>query len=76
MKTKEQIMSEGHCGRCEGDVFTLCEFIEMTKRQIILPYDGSGYFHDGENETDKSVWDEDLSILELRKYPYVCWYNK
>ena len=71
MKTKEQAQSE-----CRGAVFTLEEFYQYVKRGCFIPYDGSGYFHDGEKETDRSVWDEDLSLIELKKYPYVCWYNR
>lgn len=71
MKTKEQVQLE-----CRGDVFTLEEFYQDVKDGCIIPYDGSGRFHDGEKETNRSVWSKDLSLLELSKYPYVCWYNR
>ena len=71
MKTKEQVQSE-----CRGAVFTLEEFYQYVKDGDFIPYDGSGYFHDGEKKTNRSVWSKDLSLLELKKYPYVCWYNK
>lgn len=71
MKTKEQVQLE-----CRGDVFTLEEFYQCVKDGEFIPYDGIGYFHDGEKKTNRSVWSEDLSLLELSKYPYVCWYNR
>ncbi len=71
IKSKAQVQSETEY----GDVYTREEFIELVARGLLLPYDGSGYFHDGIEETNRSVWEEDLSLLELRKYPYVMWYN-
>lgn len=76
MKTKEQIQKEGLCGECGGTVFTTEEFAEYVKRGSFIPYDGFGYFHDGENETDRSVWDDSVTAEEVEKYPYVCWYNR
>jgi hypothetical protein len=76
MKTKEEIKATERVGEIRGDVFTLNEFLELIQDGMFIPYDGSGYFHDGEKETDRSVWAEDLSLMELKKYPYVCWYNK
>ena len=76
MKTKEQIESEGFCEKCGGEVYTLEEFIDCVRSKLLIPYDGDGYFHDGTNETDINVWRIKLSITELVKYPYVCWYNK
>lgn len=62
MKTKEQVQNE-----TDGVV------IESSKFSGFNTFDGEGYYHDGEIETDICVWD-DLSLL--KKYPYVCWYNK
>ena len=76
MKTKEQVQKEGLVAKCQGSVYTIEEFFEYVKDGSFIPYDGSGYFHDGEKETSRSVWARDLSLLELKKYPYVCWYNK
>ena len=43
----------------------------------IIPYDGMGRFHDGENETRISIFSKEVSFYEaLVKYPYICWYNK
>lgn len=71
MKTIEQIEAE-----TDGNVYTLEDFMELNQLTFILPYDGIGYFHDGENETDKSVWDNTLTWEDVKDYPYVCWYNK
>ena len=72
MKTKQQIENE----ISYGDVYTLEEFFQEVKIGGFIPYDGDGYFHDGEEETSRSVWSSNLSLLELKHYPYVCWYNK
>lgn len=76
MKTKEQVQSEGMVAKCGGAVFTFEEFFQKVKDGSLLPYDGDGYFHDGEKETQLSVWGKFFSLLDLKKYPYVCWYNK
>lgn len=72
MKTKQQIENE----ISYGEIYTLEEFFQEVKIGGFIPYDGFGFFHDGENETSRSVWSSDLSLLELKHYPYVCWYNK
>ena len=72
IKTKEQVQSEIGF----GDVYTIEEFFDCVKCGSFIPYDGVGYFHDGDKETARSVWSEDISLLELKNYPYVCWYNR
>ena len=61
-----------------GDVFTTKEFQRYNERGLFIWYDGIGYFHDGEKETNEPVWDEDGRFRKdlVEKYPYVCWYNK
>ena len=71
MKTLEQVKAEEF-----ADVFTLNEFIEMLDEGYIIDYDGIGYFHDGEAETNISVWDNTLTWDDVKNFPYVCWYNK
>lgn len=70
-KTLEQIQAEID----NGDVLTFEEFFDEVGN-VFHPYNGSGYFHDGQQETDISVWSRMLSLLEIKKYPYVIWYNK
>lgn len=72
MKTKEQVQQENNI----GDVFTTAEFAEYVERGSFNPYDGNGYFHDGEKETTISVWNQQITSKEAMRYPYVCWYNK
>lgn len=72
MKSKEQVQKETKY----GDVYTLEEFIEYVEDGSFIPYDGVGYFHDGEKETDRCVWDDNVTVEEVKKYPYVCWYNR
>lgn len=60
----------------ESDVYSREDFAELVRMGAFLPYDGDGYFHDGKNRTDISVWDNTLIGNELKKYPYVCWYNR
>lgn len=68
MKTLEEIKKDMEF----GDIYTTDEFIEDVNLGYINEFDGIGYFHDGEKETDISCWDK----REANKYPYVCWYNK
>jgi hypothetical protein len=73
MKTKEQIKKEKES--CH--VYTLYEFAELVINNYITPYDGYGYFHNGEKETDKEVFNKDyFSSEDFELYPYICWYNK
>jgi hypothetical protein len=76
MKTKEQIQKEIRF----GDIFDVKEFTEDVFDGLFTPYDGFGYFHDGEKETDICVWDNvgayKLYTAESGKYLYVIWYNK
>ena len=72
MKTIEQIKKEIDCGH----VFSIDDFTECVEEGCFIPYDGIGYFHDGENSTGISVWSIDLNKWNKMKYPYVIWYNK
>lgn len=71
MKTLKEVQAE-----CFGDVFTLEKFMEYLENDYIIPYDGNGYFHDGEKETDISVWNPTISWNDVKNYPYVTWYNR
>lgn len=72
MKTIEEVRAE-----CEyGDVMTTKEFCQEVADGCINSFDGRGVFHDGEKETNVSVWDRSLTWNDIKKYPYVCWYNK
>lgn len=71
MKSINEIKNE-----CIGEVFTLDEFIECVDAGFFNSYDGDGYFHDGENETDMNVWSDNWAWNDVKDFPYVCWYNK
>lgn len=71
MKTLEQVQAEMKY----GEVFTVEEFSDAVENGYFIPYDGIGRFHDGENETNISVW-SDFTPEEVKNYPYVCWYNR
>lgn len=59
------------------DVFTTEVFAEQVKCGSFISYDGIGYYHDGEDETDIEVdFNYDLVMEKVAEYPYVCWYNK
>ena len=56
-----------------ADVMTLDEFCNYN----FSSYDGHGYFHDGDKETEVSVWNDELTYDDVRsRFPYICWYNK
>lgn len=52
------------------------EFCQSVAEGLFNSFDGDGYFHDGEKETNVSVWDRSLTWDDVKKYPYVCWYNE
>lgn len=72
MKTIEQVKQEIKF----GNVYALEEFEEMLDDNAVSSYDGIGYFHDGEKETNISVFDDSLTYDDIKDFPYVCWYNK
>lgn len=73
MKTLEEIKSEV----TYGSVYTIEKFIRLVDDGCIINYDGFGQYHNGENETEKSV-SFDCNVLRKvkNKYPFVIWYNK
>lgn len=71
MKTKAQVQKE-----CIGAVYTLEEFCSLCEDGLITSYDGHGYFHNGEKETDVSVFSDADPEYVWKNYRYVCWYNK
>lgn len=73
MKPIEQIREE-----CKhASIMTIDEFIGAMEAGYISPYDGIGYYHDGEKETEVKVEFWKIAILNARyTYPYICWYNK
>lgn len=75
MKSKEQFASENDI-LSVADIYTLSEFIDILDEGGINRNDGEGYFHDGNNETGISVWDDNLTWDNVKDYPYICWYNK
>lgn len=72
MKTIKQINNEVF-----GDCFSIKEFAECVKCKEFIPYDGYGFYHDGEKETEEMVSFNYKDILAHKnQYPYVIWYNK
>ena len=72
MKIKEQIQNELDC----GTVLTVDEFDDAISGGTITRNDGYGYFHDGENETDFSVFSPYTRYEDIKDMPYIIWYNK
>lgn len=73
MKSIEQIQREIPY----GDVMTREKFIEIVEYGGFIPYDGDGYFHDGEQELEnQNVWMYTIKQMKTCPYPYVIWYNK
>lgn len=72
MKNLEQVQREEEI----GTVYTTKKFAECVRRGSFNSFDGVGFFHDGEQKTDKCVWDDDLTWDDVKNYPYVVWYNK
>lgn len=74
MKTIEQVKTEIEF----GNVYTFNEFMHLVESGLINSFDGIGYFHDGEKETDWSVWTDypKETLKKIAQCPYVTWYNK
>lgn len=74
MKTIEQVKAEMEF----GDVYTVAEFGSLVVRGLINAFDGIGYFHDGNKETNWCVWSNypENVLAKIRECPYVTWYNK
>lgn len=72
MKDLESVQAELEADGCV--VYKADEFRQLNKSGWLTPWDGYGYLHNGEWETDIDVWDK--SEWDDKVYPYVCWYNK
>lgn len=58
-------------------IYPTAKFADLVEDGCFCESDGSGRFHDGEEETAVSVWDEEeITQDQIDAYPYVCWYSK
>ena len=72
MKTIQEVQDELEY----GEVFPIDEFLELLEMGELDDESSYGYYHDGEEETQKSVLLDAEDIEENREqYPYVIWYN-
>ena len=55
---------------------TMSDFIRASDRGSLNPMDGSGIIHNGQTETNLSVWSDEMTIDQMKEYPYVIWYEK
>ena len=70
MKTLKQIRNENPY----MNVFYTIDFKVAVDYGEFSEYDGIGYFHNGEKQTNISVWN--AGYKDWEKYPYIIWYNK
>lgn len=72
--TKEEVQKSMKYGK----VFDISEFARDVRHGYFTEYDGVGYFHDGEKETDENVFTDKGNFRKAtaKKYKFVCWYNK
>lgn len=78
-EVKQDLINKGFWSKedTDGIVYRTIDFCKMLANHSIIPDDGTGRFHDGENETRISIFSKEISFYEaLVKYPYICWYNK
>lgn len=75
MKTIEEVRTEMEAEEPYVRVMTTKDFYHAVAEGCFNSFDGSGYFHDGKKETRVYVFDESLTKSDIKKYPYVCWYN-
>lgn len=71
MKSIQQLRSD----YIHGDVYSVNDFVQMIIDHRVSPHTGNGFFHDGEKETNVSVWDEGICLEDFSNYKYVCWYG-
>ena len=58
-----------------GEVFAIEEFLELAEMGE-LDEDGYGYYHDGEELTERRVVLDPEELEDMQEqYPYVVWYN-
>lgn len=69
-------LSEIRCKYPDAEVLTLDEFCTQVGNGAINRNDGLGYFFDGQQQTDVSVWDDSLTSDDVVNYEYVLWYTK
>lgn len=62
-----------------GDLMTLEDFIECCECGGFIDYDGSGYYSDGQKESNISTWPSmirDGFIINNPNFTHIIWYNK
>lgn len=59
----------------DAEILTLEEFSEGCTDGIYSPYDGDGYFWDGTEKTDISVWDDKWTSKDIESFDFVIWYD-
>ena len=60
----------------DATIMTLSEFCEECADGNLTPYDENIYFYDGTSQTDKNVWDESWTQLEINNFNYVICHDK
>ena len=55
-----------------GDCYSLDDFMEEVRAGMFTPYDGDGYFYDGEGNQVGNVWDSYIP----ENAEFVLWFNK
>ena len=60
-----------------GDVFTLEGFIHMCKNYSFIDYDGTGYYGNDKEYSNKYAKPSDIVAGKIDKnYTHVIWFNK
>lgn len=73
MKTIEQIQRESE----DSDVYTIDHYIANVFNGLFTSWDGVGYLHNGEKETEiEAGFNLNRLNLARKRFPYVCWYGK
>lgn len=55
-----------------GDCYRIKDFMEEVHRGMFTPYDGDGYFYDGDGNQVGNVWDSYIP----ENAEFVLWFNK
>lgn len=79
IKSLKQVQAEAETIFDGAEVYDTAHFASLAERKCFISFDGDGFYHDGVNETDISVWDSKEMLMSPetpKKYPYVVWYSK
>lgn len=59
-----------------AEILTLEQFSEGCTDGVYSPYDGTGYFWNGIEKTNLSVWDDSWTSKAIESFDFIIWYDE